>query len=72
MFFQNRIREARLSKGLLQIELANLSGVCFTTLSRLERGYVRANEWHRKRLSKVLHVDPDWLFSETKKVVREK
>jgi transcriptional regulator with XRE-family HTH domain len=72
MFYRNRIRKARLSKGLLQIELANLTGICFTTLSRLERGRIKANEWHMKRLSRVLHADLKWLFPEAEKIVRKK
>lgn len=72
MFHRNRIRKARLSKGLLQVDLANLSGICFTSLSRIERGHVRANERHKKQLCKVLNADPAWLFPETKKAVRRK
>jgi len=72
MFYRNRIRKARLSKGLLQIELANLTGICFTTLSRLEKGHIKTNEWHRQQLCKALHADSGWLFPETKKVVKRK
>ena len=69
MFFPNRIREARLKKGLAQVELGNRIGVTYGTMSRLECGHIQANERLKRKLSKVLGVDRDWLFlgSETKK-----
>jgi len=72
MFFPNRIREARLKKGLAQIELGNRIGVTYGTMSRLECGHIQANERLKRRLSKVLGVSQNWLFrrAKTKKRIK--
>ena len=67
MFFQNRIRESRLSKGLSQVELGNRIGVSYGTMSRLENGHVRAVERVKRRLSRVLRASESWLFPESEK-----
>jgi len=67
MFFQNRIREARLSMGLRQVELGNRVGVNYGTMSRLENGHVRAVKRVRRRLSRVLRASESWLFPESSK-----
>jgi transcriptional regulator with XRE-family HTH domain len=67
MFFPNRIREARLSKGLSQVELGNRVGVNYGTMSRLENGHIRAVKRVRRRLSRVLRTSESWLFPESSK-----
>jgi transcriptional regulator with XRE-family HTH domain len=69
MFFPNRIRKVRLSKGISQVELGNRVGVSYGTMSRLERGHVRAVGRVRKRLSRVLRVRESWLFPGSSKAV---
>jgi len=67
MFFPNRIRKVRLSKGLSQIELGNRVGVSYGTMSRLENGHVKVVKRMRRRLSRVLRTSESWLFPEQKK-----
>lgn len=65
MFYPNRIREARISKGLSQVELGNRVGVSYGTMSRLENGHVRAVERVKRKLSRVLGASTSWLFPES-------
>ncbi len=62
MFFRNKIREARLKKGLSQVELGNRVGVSYGTMSRLECGHIQPNKHLKRELSRVLKVSLSWLF----------
>jgi transcriptional regulator with XRE-family HTH domain len=67
MFFPNRIRQARIRRGLTQIELGNRAGVTYGTMSRLECGHIQASKELRRKLCKVLGVTSAWLFPAAKK-----
>ncbi|MDM7321249.1 MAG: XRE family transcriptional regulator [Fervidobacterium sp.] len=56
-----RIRQARLSLGLSQAELAKLVGVSERTIRNYESGEIKKPH-HLHKIAKVLKVSPDWLL----------
>jgi len=59
---KNRLREARFDLRMSQPFLWLKSGVHFSTISRIENGFVQPSAEQKRRLSKALDVDMDWLF----------
>ncbi|MBS0422615.1 MAG: helix-turn-helix transcriptional regulator [Proteobacteria bacterium] len=57
--FAKNVQEIRLSKGITQQTLANLSGFSTVYISQMERAMVNANLTIIERLSKGLQV-PAW------------
>ena len=51
-----RIKVARLGKGMTQNELAEATGISLRTIQRLEKGEVNASIYSRNQLEKVLPV----------------
>ena len=51
-----RIKVARLEKGMTQNELAEATGISLRTIQRLEKGEVNASIYSRNQLEKVLPV----------------
>ena len=61
---KNRLKEARFRAGKTQIKLYLETGIHYTTLSRIECGYLVPNIEKRNKLAEALGVRADWLFPE--------
>ena len=62
---QNRLKEARFHSRKPQIKLWLETGIHYSTISRIECGYIKPNEDQMERLAKSLGVKKDWLFPES-------
>jgi transcriptional regulator with XRE-family HTH domain len=62
-----RLQQIRFWRGISQIRLALKTRIHFSTLSRIEHGYLKPTPEQRKRISKALNIDPDWLFPSSPK-----
>ena len=60
---QNRLTEARFFSKKPQIQLWVETGIHYSTISRIECGYIQPTEEQKKKLAKALGVKKDWLFS---------
>jgi transcriptional regulator with XRE-family HTH domain len=60
----NRLKEARFFAGKPQIKLWLETGIHYSTISRIECGYIKPSEIQKKKLAKAVDVKEDWLFSE--------
>lgn len=58
----NRLREARLRNDTSQLQLMRETGIYFSTISRIERGWLNPTEEHKDKLAKALNVGKSWLF----------
>jgi len=66
LLYTNRLKEKRIEKGLSQYELAKLTGVHVTTISKIENGQRLPSLKVAAKLAKVLDVSLDDLFDSTK------
>ena len=57
-----RLKEERQRRQLTQQELAKISGVDRSTITRLERGATRASPVTMSKLARALKVKPSALF----------
>jgi transcriptional regulator with XRE-family HTH domain len=62
----NRLREARLRNDKSQLQLMRETGIYFSTISRIERGWLRPSDEQKERLAKALKVSKGWLFPKRK------
>ena len=69
--FGNRLREARVSAGLSQSELEELSGIPKARLSRYENGHVAPSIQTLERLSRALNVSEASLLGDQRAVLEE-
>ena len=69
--FGNRLREARLSAGLSQSELEELSGIPKARLSRYENGHVEPSIQTLARLARALNVSEASLLGDQRAVLEE-
>ncbi len=60
----NRLKEARFYKRIPQIQLWLKTGIHYSTISRIECGYIKPSKEQKKKMAKVLRVKVDWLFPE--------
>ena len=60
----NKLRQARLRKDKSQLALMKETDIYFSTISRIERGWLQPNEEQRVKLARALGVKKDWLFPE--------
>ncbi len=60
----NRLKEARFFAKKPQIQLWVETGIHYSTISRIECGYLQTTEEQKKKLAKALKVKKDWLFPE--------
>ena len=60
--FGDRLREARLQKGLTQEQLAKQIGVAKSTLTGYEKGNREPDVFKIKRILEVLDLDSDYLL----------
>lgn len=61
---KNRMKEARFFKNKPQIQLWLETGIHYSTISRIESGYIDPTKEQKLKLAKALGVDEDWLFPE--------
>ena len=59
---QNRLTEARFFSKKPQIQLWVETGIHYSTISRIECGYIKPTEKQKKKLAEASRVDVDWLF----------
>ena len=59
---QNRLKEARFFSKKPQIKLWLETGIHYSTISRIECGYIEPTEEQKEKLANVLGVKKDWLF----------
>ena len=59
---KNRLKEARFFTGKPQIQLWLETGIHYSTISRIECGYIEPNDTCKKKLAKALNVKKEWLF----------
>lgn len=64
--FGNRLREARLKKGLNQKELADAMGLTQASISQFEKGQRLPTPANITKLSEILEVPRDFLAGEDK------
>jgi len=64
---ENRLREARFMARMPQIRLWLATGVHYSTISRIECGYITPTEDQKEKMAKALNVEKDWLFPIPKK-----
>src|SRR5512132_3954541 len=69
--FGNRLREARLSAGLSQSELEELSGIPKARLSRYENGHVEPSIQTLARLSRALNVSEASLLGDQRAILED-
>ena len=62
MKVKNRLKEARFATRMTQMQLWLKSGIHFSTISRIECGYIQPTEDQKTLLAKVLKVNNAWLF----------
>ena len=58
----DRLKEARFFAKKPQIQLWLETGLHYSTISRIECGYLRPTDEQMTRLARALGVDKDWLF----------
>jgi transcriptional regulator with XRE-family HTH domain len=58
----NNLKKIRTSKKLSQFDLAKLSNIAPSDISRIENGRIYAHPGWRKRLSEALEVPEDKIF----------
>lgn len=61
---KNRLKEARFFAKKPQIKLWLETGIHYSTISRIECGYIKPTEEQKERLASVLRVKVGWLFPE--------
>ena len=58
------MKEARFFKNKPQIKLWLETGIHYSTISRIESGYLVPSKEQRKKLAAALDVKGEWLFPE--------
>jgi transcriptional regulator with XRE-family HTH domain len=58
----NRLRDVRVLKRITQIQLRLSTGINQSKISLIENGYVKPREDEKKRLARVLGVEPQDIF----------
>lgn len=58
----NRLRKARLRVDKSQLKLMKTTGIFYSTISRIERGWLNPTEEQKEKLAKALGVSKNWLF----------
>lgn len=60
----NNLRKARLKADKSQLQLMSETGIYFSTISRIERGWLKPTDEQKKKLAEALGVKKEWLFTE--------
>ncbi len=61
---KNRLKEARFFKRIPQIQLWLKTGVHYSTISRIECGYIEPTDEQKEKLAEALGVKKEWLFTD--------
>lgn len=69
--FGDRLREARLEKGLTQEQLAKEIGVAKSTLTGYEKGNREPDVFKIRRILEILDIDSDYLFGISRKKIQK-
>ncbi len=64
---QNKLTEARFFSKKPQIQLWVETVIHYSTISRIECGYMEPTQDQKKKLAKALGVEQDWLFPKESK-----
>jgi len=56
------LRQARLKIDMSQLELMKKTGIYFSTISRIERGWLNPTKEQKEKLATALKVEETWLF----------
>ncbi|MBW2645926.1 MAG: helix-turn-helix transcriptional regulator [Deltaproteobacteria bacterium] len=62
---QNRMKEGRFRAKMNQMDLWLKTGIHYSTISRMERGYIKPTPEQAEGLAKALGVKREWLFPDT-------
>lgn len=62
----SKLRKARLRVDISQLELMKRSGIHYSVISKIEKGWFDATEEQKKKLSEALEIDSNLLFSSNK------
>lgn len=63
---ENRLKEARFFTKKPQIRLWLDTGIHYSTISRIECGYLTPTDEQKEKLAVALNVSKKWLFPERK------
>lgn len=66
MMKNSRLKEARFYAGKPQIKLGLETGIHYSTISRIECGYIEPTKEQKAKLAKALEAKVDWLFPDNK------
>jgi len=58
------MKESRFYAGKTQMDLFVETGIHYSTISRIECGYLKSTDDQRKQIAESLDVQPSWLFPE--------
>jgi len=64
----SRLREIRFRRNVSQLLLSQRTGICQSTLSKIEHGWSRGTSEQRKRIARFFKVDKNWIFPEEKQI----
>lgn len=59
---KNRMKEARFRAMKNQMKLWLETGIHYSTISRIECGYIKPTEGQKEKLATALQVEKEWLF----------
>lgn len=59
---KNRIREARFRANMPQAKLGYETGISYSTVNRIEKGYLDPTDEQMRRIANALGVKTSWLF----------
>lgn len=59
---KNRMKETRFFAKKPQIKLWLETGIHYSTISRIECGYIHPTEEQKEKLARALRVEKEWLF----------
>lgn len=68
---KNRLREARFFAKKPQIQLWLETGIHYSTISRIECGYLTPTNEQKEKLALALNVSKNWVFPESKTSYRK-
>jgi len=58
----NRMREARLRVDKSQLQMMKETKIHYSTLSRIERGWIIPTQKQRRLIATALNASVDWIF----------
>lgn len=59
---KNNLKEARFFAKKSQAQVWLETGIHYSTISRIECGYIKPTEQQKRKLARALKVEVDWLF----------